>query len=83
MQSQTFQKLNRIVFKILAVLIKSDLIRPYVMEHICSTGLIRVNRLFHLHVLVKVVFNSLHIEFWDAEQSSRVKQHKLLLLEMQ
>ena len=46
MQSQTFQKLNRIVFKILAVLIKSNLIRPYVMEHICSTGLIRVNAFY-------------------------------------
>ena len=43
MQSQTFQKLNRIVFKILAVLIKSNLIRPFVVEHICSTELIRVN----------------------------------------
>ena len=42
MQSQTFQKLNRIVLKILAELIKSNLIRPFVMEHICSTGLIRV-----------------------------------------
>ena len=42
MQSQTFQKLNRIVFKFLAVLINSNLIQPLVMEDICSTGLIRV-----------------------------------------
>ena len=33
-----------------------------------------INRLFHLHVLVKIVFNNLQIAFWGAEQSSQVKR---------
>ena len=37
------------------------------------------NRSFHLHVLVKVVFNSLQIEFRGAEQSSRVKRCQIFL----
>ena len=52
MQSQTIQKLNRIVFKILAVLIKSNLIQPFVMEHICSTRLIRVKQFLCRRTLI-------------------------------
>ena len=51
MQSQTIQKLNRIVFEMLAVLIKSNLIRPFVMEHICFTRLIRVKEIDQLFQL--------------------------------
>ena len=42
-----------------------------------------LNRSFHLHVLVKVIFNSLQIGFWGAEQSLRLTRHQFFLQEMQ
>ena len=81
MQSQTFQKLNRIVFKMLVALIKSNLIRPFVMDLICSTGLIRVNN-SRITKDKKSVFAPLEAQFSDKKSELFVIIFKTLIFNL-